>query len=547
MSKSFYQNIKSNLIFNEKYIYLGKYGYLSFTNINIFDYSYIQDYVQSNFIKVYQYVKSGNITQRVDKISSYRIPRNQVYFEYQTLNEKNLVIIPKSIFDSIQKEMKDTWLIFHLYSSKVLDKNKLYTIDEMEEMVSSLTEYDKQVHWLWIRKPNTYLTNKIVKRCSSWIFLNPKFQMHLWTDLNNQSEYEDWISLLEPQHQELIRQNVKIHYKDEMIQMVKEFITKYESKLEYSQQILTLFETILSRKLKFEIIFKTDYIRNIILCMKGGIYTDFNDLICLYPIQYILPLYKNHYMVPVENNDLNNLSNYFMYTSFQNQEFIDYTIDSLSYFPKLYHFIHDQDIYHKSFELMLDILKQESITKEYLLTKNTELYDFMKINYSEFISSNNLQKEISTITINEQRFRKNYIDLFCLFFIDFFNQRGILLNDHFEYFQKLKSTRKTKKHKEIKTYKISDEALQSITEQIKKEETKNHYCFVMIDLLLQNVMNFTNLPIFMSKHKTELPIVPYSYLMRYMCFISIIGHLGDATSYGYDAKLDEAIIPFINE
>ena len=59
--------------------------------------------------------------------------------------------------------------------------------------------------------------------------------------------------------------------------------------------------------------------------------------------------------------------------------------------------------------------------------------------------------------------------------------------------------------------------------------------FARTQMYLNCIMHRSNLPIFCCLNQHPIFLVPFSYLLRYSCLLSYVGHMGDGSSYGLSA------------
>jgi len=257
-------------------------------------------------------------------------------------------------------------IIYNLYAAVAQHEIHMTSFSQMEQLASQLTPKDQTIHWIWMREPETYLPNKIMTRAQSWIAHNPTFQFILWTNLIDQIELDEWISNLKEDYQTPFKtQKIQVKFLDETMTLIRDFCRLYGNQITPSlpppstastssssmleimtylfdppastttAQTRTIYDSLQttttttitthrSNNYKINRIFKVDMLRVIILMMLGGIYCDFNDTICFYPMKYLLTRYSGKYFVgtdyDVEHPIFRN--NYFMYRDVRNQEFI---------------------------------------------------------------------------------------------------------------------------------------------------------------------------------------------------------------------------------
>jgi hypothetical protein len=201
----------------------------------------------------------------------------------------------------------------------------------MNERSQQLSPNDLQMHWIWFREKGFYLPDKILVRAKSWIELNPTLRFQLWTNLVDVEEPRDFISQLNEDHQKLMMSGrIEIKYQSDLCQIVEQFCHTYLESLRtecdflhhlYCEQppvinaitqytttpthhtMTTTIQTELQNTYKINRIFRVDLLRIIVLCLCGGLYSDFNDTICFYPMKYFLTMYRGEYLpIPFLNS-----------------------------------------------------------------------------------------------------------------------------------------------------------------------------------------------------------------------------------------------------
>ena len=166
---------------------------------------------------------------------------------------------------------------------------------------------DRQIHWVWFRRPNYRLTEEIVLRAASWIDLNPGYKFHLWSSLQDEEECNDFLKDLSSdiRNKYFTSGCITIHYNNEFHRAIFTWLS------EHKPSLIDVFQQVWDSKERQDTVMKTDYTRNILLAMYGGIYTDFNDLLCLAPIEPLLEAHAGRYIGVTDNTSPNNASNYF--------------------------------------------------------------------------------------------------------------------------------------------------------------------------------------------------------------------------------------------
>lgn len=261
--------------------------------------------------------------------------------------------------------------IYNLYGAIVKQQTRMILYDEMEKLSDQLTESDRQIHWIWFREKGFCLPDKIMSRAKSWIELNPTFKFYLWSNLSDQEELDEFLSALNETNRHYFTEgHIVVKYANEVLQCVEKFCHLYGSQLNcYVHEILYhLYEVTtettsgsaetLKKNYKINRIFRTDILRVILLNIFGGIYCDFNDTICFYPMKYLLTMYHGSFFIgtdyDVEHPVFRN--NYFLYNTLNNKEFLDNSIQCVNKAVNEYRRITTTDYMMQYYELCLEFL-----------------------------------------------------------------------------------------------------------------------------------------------------------------------------------------------
>ena len=126
---------------------------------------------------------------------------------------------------------------------------------------------------------------------------------------------------------------------------------------ELDSRYASFYVDLLSGQYRISRLFLTDTIRVIVLNLHGGIYCDFNDTICLYPMKYLLPLYHGTFCVGADSYpDQPTLrNNYFIYASHPSPN--EFTLTSVQVINRAidhYYHITSPQYLHRYMQLCLD-------------------------------------------------------------------------------------------------------------------------------------------------------------------------------------------------
>jgi hypothetical protein len=287
-----------------------------------------------------------------------------------------------------------------------------------------------------------------------------------------------------------------------------------------------LFDKIWHSTERQDLIMKTDYTRNIILAERGGIYTDFNDLVCLAPIEPVLQAHAGQYMGVTDNISENNASNYFMYASKGNQEWLSIVKQCTATMPYIYNLIHDDSTVQEAINYINSVIVPPSNTP----LSNTPLSNTPLSNTP--LSNTPLS---NTPQIDNMKILKTLI--YAL-------EIGLAEPAKSE----LNKLAQLKNKKEASMFTVNLNNIirsnaASIKIYIETVEFTENWRFAITDVNLNEIMFKTNLPIFCRENSLPIYLLPFNYLHRYHCLISFVGHLGDATSYGHEkSKLSTNVL-----
>jgi hypothetical protein len=366
------------------------YRYLRQQLMKTFQQLVIFDIKEVSFSEVELLMDKALIYDLTDKTKNDQ-PKKYYLGSY---NYKPLIVILDDI--STHDQYNDYLsTIYNLYGAIVRNHKTTVTFDEMNISTNELTESDQTLHWIWFREKDFCLPDKIMSRAKSWVELNHSFKFYLWTNLLDEDELDDFLSSLNESNRAYFTDGkIIVKYQHDIMANINEFCQKYGALLDSGAEntlnhifnvvppvttatkraittsthttATTIIETVTQNNYKINRIFRVDILRVILLVLYGGIYSDFNDTICFYPMKYLLPMYKNEYFVgtdydiehPVYRN------NYFIYNSLQDSDFVDLSMKCVNKALKEYVRITHPDFIKEYYELSLEflsLLNQSSI------------------------------------------------------------------------------------------------------------------------------------------------------------------------------------------
>jgi len=282
-----------------------------------------------------------------------------------TYDFKPIIIILEDFLSQGDAYKDYITIIYNIYCAIVKKSKGMMHYDEIFELTKGLTDSDKTINWIWFREKNYCLPDKIITRARSWIELNPEYTFNLWTNLTDKNELNEFISALNDEHKKYFTEGkIVIKYQEQTFSVVQAFYEKYHSRLNEGAESVfkTLFEKCEQQQhignYKINRIFKTDMLRVILLNMLGGIYSDFNDTICFFPMKYLLTLYKDEYFVGSDHDIEHPIfrNNYFMYNSMKDNEYVDLSLKLINKATIQYLELNSLEHFKKYFDVCLEFV-----------------------------------------------------------------------------------------------------------------------------------------------------------------------------------------------
>ena len=382
------------------------------------------------------------------------------------------------------------------------------------------------VHWVWFRKPGYRLTQEIIERAYSWIALNPDGSFHLWTDIPTYEDAEDFFANIEPAWKTQFLEATTIHYADETSALIEEALNHF-SDSNTEAGISALRAEFMSPERQARV-YKTDFARLFILWKHGGMYADFNDLLCLAPMKQLFTVYDPTAPLGVTDHaDLNHATNYFLYSPPKHEAWEFMLRAMITDVPHLVRMIRDT---------MVEEAVLEATKKVLCSCTQSEITQFDTTHLSTVFNRNQLPY-VGNESINAQLWeRLPYIIL------------GQIAPEHLKHAIGSRHDYLKKPARSGRRGPLASPVFQALSEDNllvmhDRLESEFHaqFLFWWTDFNLRTLMHFTNLPIFCRMRKIPLTMIPYGYYMSYACGLSWVGHIGDGTSYGMDGRKDVRI------
>jgi hypothetical protein len=386
------------------------------------------------------------------------------------------------------------------------------------------------INWVWFRRAGYRLTQEIMERATSWIIVNPDCRFHLWTDIPNHEQLDDFLSLLKPEWRERFVSKVTIHMANETNEIVETVLTELTDK--ETEESIALLRSEFGCPERQARVYKTDFARLFILYKRGGVYADFNDLLCLAPIRDLMAIYGIDKPLGVTDlADLNHASNYFMYCPTESREFFDATkgmVKDIKYLVRMMRDSEMEALVKTYVYKALESCKHPTLGSQDITELHT-MFNRQQLPYvgNESISASLWERILFVILVDcaPAEFKA------CL---------DARLTE-----MKRPARARAGRRTALEFKALNDEEVALITSSI-EEKYHASFLFWWTDYNLRTLMHFTNLPIYCRMRKIPLSLVPYGYFMSYSCMLSWFGHIGDGTSYGMDGRKDVRVADLYN-
>jgi hypothetical protein len=396
---------------------------------------------------------------------------------------------------------------------------------EKMELISSLPDPD--VHWVWFRKPGYCLTQEIVERASSWIVLNPGLRFHLWTDIPTLSDVDDFLRNIKPDWLAQFRAATTIHLRDETYGMMETVMKEMEC--EETREGLNILRAEFESSERQARVFKTDFCRLFVLWLHGGIYADFNDLLCLGPIKEALAIYGTEQPLGVTDlYDLNHASNYFMYCAVRDTHWMYIMKEMIKHFKYLIRMIRDAEIETCVKQAVFKAL-ESCASPTHIPQPVSELQTVYRRNDLPYIGNESISDSL-------------WERILFVILVDCVPQPYKSMID--ARLDLLKRQRR-RRGPEPTFQTLTAEQIGELKGVI-DEAFHTSFLFWWVDYNLRVLMHYTNLPIYCRMRKIPLSMLPFGYFFNYCCMMSYVGHIGDGTSYGMEGRKDVHIANIYN-
>lgn len=553
-----YDKLKTHLNESPSAYHFGKAKYIGTSIPNLYSYALIwcSEY-GATFRKNVRCEKSSatmennfaclqnNETYEMDKLQSFLSRKEGHYFNIQCGGMSNLhVLVKTDAHETIDDVSWNTLRLLHMIrwvpSTDMEEKSSLGVAlhalptrvvwmnrDEIRTVVDKIPDPD--IHWVWFRKPGYFLTQEIIERATSWIALNPASKFHLWTDIPTEADVDDFLKNIKPDWCRRFRNATTIHLQHETNHIMETVLQTLET-AETAEGMRLLRAEFASAERQSRV-YKTDFFRLFVLWYCGGVYADFNDLLCLGPMKEALAIYDIDQPLGVTDlYDLNHASNYFMYCPAKHDGWLNMMKEMVKHFEFLIRLVRDAELEAAIKEAVLktlDSCMSPNPVSQPVLALQT-LYNRHELPY------------IGNEHISDQLFeRLLYVILGdCLP-----SPHNKVVDERHEYLRRPKKRRGAAADPVFQTF-----TAEQIAELRVSIETKFHTSFLFwwVDYNLRVLMHYTNLPIYCRMRKMPLCMLPFGYFFSYLCMLSYVAHIGDGTSYGMDGRKDVYIANYYN-
>lgn len=389
------------------------------------------------------------------------------------------------------------------------------------------------IHWVWFRKPGYCLTQEIIERASSWIALNPDSRFHLWTDIPTEEDVSDFLKNIKPDWCARFRTATTIHLANEtehVMESVLQTLGGDGSDSETAEGLRLLRAEFASTERQARV-YKTDFFRLFVLWYHGGMYADFNDLLCLGPIREALAIYGCDEPLGVTDlHDLNHASNYFLYSPARNMHWFDIIKDMVKHFVYLIRMVRDAE--------MEDCVKRGVLAA--LESCASPIHTPQPVSELQNVYRRHELPYIGNEHIPESLWERI---LFVILVDCVPEPHKSAINARLDMLKR-PARRRGVTAPTFQT--IGSEAMAELRGII-QERFHASFLFWWVDYNLRVLMHYTNLPIYCRMRQLPLVLLPFGYYFNYCCMMSYVGHIGDGTSYGMDGRKDVHIENVYNE
>ena len=470
-------------------------------------------------------------------------------------------------------------IFYNVYHTYIRDSIYQKTTEEIQTITYQLIPH---FHWVWFRKPGATISSKIIQRSLSWITLNPEINFHLWTNLKDEEEANEFLgeALKEVDTDNIFKNRVTVHYQKDLNEILKQFCFGISANIpEFKRLWGSYYEILNNSRDKSTMVIKTDIIRCMVLYMKGGWYSDINDTYCFVPLKYVVNN-ENKDLILLGADTTKLYNNYIMYTPKKNGVWLEMTMKIFKSSIELFKILKVKD---SKFYIAVHFFLREFIK---CIKENTHSSIMQRIVNKAATLTNIYNKEIvemfkrCEIELNvDFHLNTNYMILFIRYLMEAVNPDSILYKKFVIELNQVKfySTENnfitvlwkdstdltnvtdpsfggfkglerlyTTDYETLLKGPEGPEFLADIEFWSNKIIEPSVVYNTLIPCNIGRILHITNMgSYFINKPKFEndaveseyLYPIPYCYVFERMCFLTALGHMGDGTACGHNTAL----------
>lgn len=147
------------------------------------------------------------------------------------------------------------------------------------------------LHWVWFRKGDWKVPEKVFNRLDTWFQMNEAgdVEFHLWSNLQDVTDVDDFLSLLSPAQKERFLSRTRVHLLSDTLAVVRESHVKSDATIRFDIDAFASLIQNPEHDNNYALFFLlVDLLRIFIVMRHPGFYADFNDCICLFPLKWLL-------------------------------------------------------------------------------------------------------------------------------------------------------------------------------------------------------------------------------------------------------------------
>lgn len=514
----------------------------------------------------------SKLKEHDDAFIMFRVSYPNKYFIQNTL----VMLIEKKEWYDMNDIQREYYITINAYINLVLRKCIHRSWKEIENAPGL---DDQTMNWVWFRKSGFKVPKAMMDKVLSWVNLNPEMSFVLWTDLEDEEEFNEFISDVA----DIWSPKIQVKYLKDTLTFVKEYLECYKDKEAIKNFKKEEFLELIERRVYGRtMIAKTDFLRAMILHHNGGFYADFNDCQCFVPIRYWFKelVKKQGYILPCDTLNEMHISNYFMYVPKGSKAFRTLHFDTLGGFEGILKCFRDKSTPKKIAELYIPVAKKfwKRLVASGTYTPTQLMVDIMFPLYEngKYLTglrealTENAVKGMTRCDIRPKCFfvlfifkylAKKYDNKVLMEFYDYmteeFKQIGnirvkrapIQMNNNGQIKQRDREVNNSGSRFEVVYMsqshvedwddcdvmaKIGDDVLEKIEAL---EDDKEFHGFIhdhFVRNMVQIPMHMTNIILQLQNPLSFKELVPLCFIYLNMTHMTLVGHYGDGTSIGIE-------------